>query len=73
MPPHNIDLVFEKINREHPQDKGKIVAIESESGDFFIGTSGMNAYQKAKQKYPHQQFVFKRIGFKSAFFVGAVE
>lgn len=68
-----IENLFEKINKFHPESKGKIVAIEAESGNYFIGDSGMEAYKKARRKYPKKQFIFRRIGFKSTFFVGASE
>ena len=67
--------LFKKINRElTPRYKGKIVAIDAESGNYFIGDSELDAYKKAMQKYPDKrgkQFVFKRIGFDSTHFVGA--
>lgn len=52
--------------------RGKIVAIELESGDYFIGDSMLEAYKKASEKYPNKKFVFKRIGFSSTHFVGAI-
>ena len=68
--------LFQKISRElSPRYKGKIVAIDTESGNYFVGDSELDAYKKAIQKYPDKQgkqFVFKRIGFDSAHFVGAL-
>lgn len=68
--------LFQKISRElSPRYKGKIVAIDTESGNYFVGDSELAAYKKAMQKYPaerNKQFVFKRIGFDSAHFVGAL-
>ncbi len=69
-------VLFEKINKElAPRYKGKIVAIDTESGNYFIGDSELDAYKKAAQKHPDKQgrqFVFKRIGFASTHFVGAL-
>ncbi len=65
--------LFQKINKElSPRYKGKIVAIDAESGNYFIGDSELEAYRKAIQKCPDKQFVFKRIGFDSTHFVGAL-
>ena len=65
--------LFRRINKElSPRFKGKIVAIGTESGNYFIGDSELDAYRKAVQKCPDKQFVFKRIGFDSTHFVGAL-
>ena len=67
------NLVFKKINPElSPKHKGEIVAIDSDSGNYFIGSSELEAYKKAIMKYPNKQFVFKRIGFASTHFIGAL-
>lgn len=67
------NVVFKKIDRNlSSQYKGKIAAIEIESGDYFIGDSELDAYEKAIEKYPEKKFVFKRIGFASTHFVGAL-
>ncbi len=47
---------FEKLYKD------KIVAIEVESGDYFMGESKMEAAMKAKAKYPERFFHFIRIG-----------
>lgn len=68
--------IFKKISIElSPRYKGKIVAIDTESGNYFIGDSELDAYKNAIQKHPDKQgkqFVFKRIGFDSTHFVGAL-
>ncbi|MBI4010464.1 MAG: hypothetical protein HY361_04755 [Candidatus Aenigmarchaeota archaeon] len=64
--------IFEKISKKlPPKYKGKIVAIDADSGNYFIGDSELDAYKMAIKKYPNKQFVFKRIGFDSTHFVGA--
>lgn len=42
--------------------RGKVVAIEIESENFFIGDSVLDAYNKAKEKYPDSIFHFVHIG-----------
>lgn len=43
--------------------KGKIIAIEIETGEGFIGNSTIEAGLRAKKKFPHKLFFFKRIGY----------
>ena len=52
--------------------KGKIIAIDPDSGKYFIGDSELDAYKKAIKECPAKQFVYKRIGFDSTHFVGAL-
>lgn len=46
-----------------PEHKGEIAAIEVESGDYFLGKTVIEAWQKAKAEYPHKVFYFVRIGY----------
>ena len=65
--------IFEKITKDlSSRYKGKIVAIDSDSGSYFIGDSELDAYKKAIKKFPSKKFVFKRIGFDSTYFIGAL-
>ena len=67
------DMLFEKISKELlPKFKGKIVAIDTDSGNYFIGDSELDAYKKAINSYPNRKFIFKRIGFNSTHFAGAL-
>jgi hypothetical protein len=50
-----------------PTAKGKIVAIERESGDFFIGTTVLEVAGKARAVHPGKTFHFFRIGFPTAY------
>lgn len=45
---------------------GKFVAIDVTSEEYFIGSTLLEAYQKAKKKYPSHKFHFIRIGFSAA-------
>ena len=64
--------IFEKINEEESRNKGKIVAIDVDSGDYFIGNSTLEAYRIAIKKYPNKKFIFKKIGFEHTHFIGAL-
>ena len=53
--------------RLEPTDKGKIAAIEVESGDLFLGTSTLEAGMKAREKYPDKVFYFIRVGHPTVY------
>ncbi len=59
----------EELEKYH---KGEIVAIEIDSGDFFLGINEIEAYEKAVKEHPDKTFVYKRIGYKATHFVGAL-
>jgi len=49
-----------------PNIKGKFAAIDVFSQDYFVGDTLMEAFQKAKQKYPGHKFHFVKIGYPAA-------
>ncbi|MBU1262938.1 hypothetical protein KKG61_05690 [bacterium] len=59
----------EKLERDH---KGEFIAIEINSGDFFLGKNEIEAYEKGIEKYPTKTFVYKRVGYKATHFVGSL-
>lgn len=59
----------EKLEKDH---KGEIVAIEINSGDFFLGRNEIEAYEKGIKKHPDKTFVYKRVGYKATHFVGSL-
>ena len=55
--------IYEKIkDRLEAEHMGEIVVIEVDSGDYFIGKTGLEAVDKAKEKYPNKIFYGIRIG-----------
>lgn len=48
------------------------MAIDSDNGNYFMGDLEIDAYNKAIKKLPNKIIVFKRIGFDSTHFVGAL-
>lgn len=59
--------LFKKISEELERDyRGKFVAIEVDSGDYFIGDTSVEANKKARGKYPGKVFYLGRIGFRAA-------
>jgi len=49
-----------QLEAEH---KGEIVAIEPESGDFFLGANVIEAVLKGREKHPDRVFHSIRIGY----------
>ena len=43
--------------------KGKVIAIEVDSGDYVIGDDELDAAMKAQKKFPDKIFTFIRIGY----------
>jgi hypothetical protein len=56
--------IYETIkDKLEPEHKGEIVAIEVETGDYFLGRRVIEATDKAREKYPDKVFYVARIGF----------
>ncbi len=56
-------VIYKRLEPILIKDKGKIVAIEIESGDYVIGDDELDTATKAKRKFPDKIFVFFRIGY----------
>jgi hypothetical protein len=50
-----------------PKYKGKMIAIEVDSGKYFMGEDLHEAAEKATAAFPEKIFYFKRVGYKAAF------
>ena len=48
-----------------PKSKGKFVAIEVESGEYFLGSTITDAVTKAERKHPTKLFYVMRVGYKA--------
>lgn len=46
-----------------PRHTGEFVAIEVESGDYFVGPTIGTALAKASKKYPDKCFYIMRVGY----------
>ncbi len=58
--------IYETIRDEMEANyMGKIVAVDPETGDYFIGNSGIEAGQKAREKYPDKIFFLIRVGARA--------
>ncbi|MBI3291880.1 MAG: hypothetical protein HYZ73_03605 [Elusimicrobia bacterium] len=56
--------LFQKIQpRLLPRHRGKIVAVEPESGKYVIGTDELDAARRAMAIFPNKIFDFFRVGY----------
>jgi hypothetical protein len=55
--------IYLKIKDQlEPNHNGKIVAIDVDSGEYFVGDTLLEANDKAREKYLNKQLYFARIG-----------
>jgi len=47
---------YEKIKDKLKREEGKIVAIDTDSGDYVVGNDTIDAYEKAIKKYSSKEF-----------------
>jgi hypothetical protein len=59
--------LFQKLDAElREQYYGKFMAIDAESGDYFLGATMIEADTQARAKYPGKVFYVGRIGYRAA-------
>lgn len=56
-----------------PEHNDKFVAIEPESGDFFLGNTISEAASAARQSYPKRPTHAMRVGHSTALHIGLLE
>ncbi len=61
------DQLQSHLEVSHPD---KFVAIEPDSGDFFVGTTLSEAVGKSRQKYPDRLVHTIRVGHRAAIHFG---
>jgi hypothetical protein len=62
------EKIYAEIKEKlEPTLNNKFVAIEVESGDYFIGNDAIDAGDKARERYPSSVFFLVRIGYPAAF------
>ena len=54
-------------SRLREQDFGKLVAIDVESGEYFLGETGIEATRKAQARHPGTIFFLGRVGCRTAY------
>jgi len=62
------EKIYEKIkDKLVPEHKGDFIAIEVDTGDYFVGKDPIEADEKAREIYPDAVFFLARIGYRAAF------
>ncbi|MCH8317720.1 MAG: hypothetical protein IIA88_04380 [Bacteroidetes bacterium] len=56
--------IKDKMEREH---KAEFIAIDIDSGDYFLGKSLLEADRTTREKYPDNVFYVIRIGRRAVF------
>ena len=46
--------------------KGEYLAIEPDSGDYYLGHTMSEAYERAVEEHPDKKFYLIRVGYKAA-------
>ena len=54
----------EKLEPEH---KGRIAVIDTDTGDYFLGDTLLEANKKARRKYPGKVFYAAKIGYPAVY------
>ena len=59
--------VYQKISKQIEKAHfGDFVAIEVESGEYFLGQTQVEAIEKAKKHFPTKIFYLMKVGFPAA-------
>ena len=53
-----------------PEDKGKVVAIDVQSGDFSLGKHSVEAGTDLLTRHPHAKIWYRRVGFRTLYYFG---
>ena len=61
-------LIYEKQLKSElePDQVGRFVAIEPDSGKYFLGNTGTEALVEAHKRMPKSKFYLARVGYKAA-------
>lgn len=58
------EKVYEKVSKQiEKKYLGDFMAIEVDSGKYFLGQTQMEAIEKAKKRFPAKVFYLMKIGF----------
>lgn len=49
-----------------PSYKDQFVAVEVDTGDYFLGSTPLEAIKNGKQRYPEKVFHVMKVGYKAA-------
>ncbi len=58
--------ILEEISEDLEKEYfGKAVAIDVETGDYFIGDTGIEATKEVRKKHPNKVFFLGRVGYQT--------
>ena len=64
---HKGEEVYRKISGQlEKKNLGSFIAIEVESGKYFLGQTQVEALEKAKKRFPNKIFYLIKVGFPAA-------
>jgi hypothetical protein len=67
------EKIYERIKSKYgTKDVGKILAIDPESGDAYLGKNSVEAVMAAKKEHPAKVFYIVRIGFDAVYSMGSM-
>lgn len=59
---------YEKIKSKlEASEKGKIIAINPDNGDYFLGDTVLEAVRKGREKYPDCVFYLVKVGYSAVY------
>lgn len=61
------EQIYTKIKENLKGKEGQIVAIEPESGDYFVGADVDKALDRGQEIHPDREFLLKRVGAKAVY------
>ncbi|MDI6791470.1 MAG: hypothetical protein QME81_01190 [bacterium] len=56
--------IKDRLEKEH---KGELIAINVDTGEYFLGKSVIEAAGKGKEKYPDAVFYVARVGYRAVY------
>lgn len=64
---HQGEKVYQKVSKQiEKKHMGDFMAIEVESGKYFLGQNQMEALERAKKQFPTKIFYLMKVGFPAA-------
>lgn len=64
---HKGEDVYRKVGKQvEKKHLGDFMAIEVESGTYFLGETQIEALEKAKRRFPTKVFYLTKVGFPAA-------
>lgn len=62
------DEIYKKIrDKLEPAHKGEFLAINVDTGEYWLGRTAAEADKKARENYPDEVFYLARVGRRAAF------